>query len=84
MSNFIGEKHAYRAKQDGVFLGRTNPDSETKWTHWEVYYYEHEIIACVMDGGYVSCGEKLDNYTSLKYYVDDELDAIERFAKCLL
>jgi hypothetical protein len=74
-SEFVGQEIAQEAFEKGVFLGKTEPCRETKYSWWDVRYHNGKIIACVMhDDTGVSCGEEIKT-TSLHLYTDNPLEA---------
>lgn len=81
MSQYVNEKIAQAAADNGVKIGETEPSRETKGSWWEVFKLENgDIIACVMGDWGVSCGEKITP-TELKYYVDDVEAAVAALAE---
>lgn len=71
MGQYVNEQRACEAKENGKFLGKTEPCSETKWSWWEVYEHADEFIACVIDDSYgVSCGEKIQR-SEFGLYMDE-------------
>ena len=64
---------AIAARKNGVKLGETQPCRETKYSWWEVFYYNGEIIACVMDDeNGVVCAEYTKESEIVNYLGDDE------------
>jgi hypothetical protein len=62
---------AEQAQSHGKFIGKTTPCRETKYTWFEVYEYENELIACACcENNGVFAGEKIGK-DELQYYKDD-------------
>ena len=80
MGNFVNELVAIEASENGILLGKTDPSRETKYSWWEVFFYQNKVIACVCFEGGVSCGEEITE-EELTLYVDDEKIAKENLAK---
>lgn len=87
MSEWINEKPANIAKDNGVLIGKTSVDPENENSWWEVYVHEGKIVACSFfqsGWGRASCGDEI-TIEELKSYVDeDQLQDATRKAQELL
>ena len=71
MGEYVGEKIARHASENGVLVGKTEPCAETKFSWWQVYRVDHELIACVFANGACVCGERISD-AELPLYVEGE------------
>ena len=78
MGKYVNEQIAQLAVDNGVLLGKTTPDRESKWSWWEVFRVADGIIAVVMTDSGVSCGEKIE-LTELPMYCDDPNKALKTY-----
>lgn len=71
MSQYVDEKAAQDAQENGVHIGGIEPCAEMKWLGWSVYAKGNDIVACVIaNDGVARCGEIID-IAELLIYVDD-------------
>ncbi|MFZ2452592.1 MAG: hypothetical protein WAW36_18955 [Methylovulum miyakonense] len=71
MATLIDDKLANQACDKGLKVGQTSPSRETKYSWFQVYKLEDQLIACVMDESIgCVCGEAIST-DELGGYVDD-------------
>lgn len=80
MSNYANQELTREASEKGVLIGKTEPCRETKFSWWEVFFYNEKIIACVCWETGISGGEEITE-DELNLFVDEPIAAKEKIKK---
>jgi len=77
----VPDEYMYQAINGGTLIGRTEPDRHSKYSWWQVYWFEDKALAVVFDeeNGAI-CAEEVLTTEALSSYVDDvdaALDVLE-------